>query len=190
MLSARQIIVKVFFGLGERLALIVLLFAAVIVLSIQNSDPVFSEKAPERISISYSGLEIESNDEVKDSDSEHIQINIIPSSTPTLTPTPTPIPLTLTATANPQPPTPNVDPNDNAIWDKIAECESHQNWSINTGNGYFGGLQFSEGAWKSVGGSGMPHEASRDEQITRGKMLQAARGWGVWGLCAKQLGLN
>src|SRR3989344_4540419 len=102
MLSARQIIVKVFFGLGERLALIVLLFAAVIVLSIQNSDPVFSEKAPERISISYSGLEIESNDEVKDSDSEHIQINIIPSSTPTLTPTPTPIPLTLTATPNPQ----------------------------------------------------------------------------------------
>jgi hypothetical protein len=85
---------------------------------------------------------------------------------------------------------PVADPNDNAIWDKIAECESHQNWGINTGNGYFGGLQFSQGAWNAVGGSGVPSEASRDEQITRGKMLQNQRGWGAWGECASRLGLN
>lgn len=75
------------------------------------------------------------------------------------------------------------------IWDKIAGCESNNNWGINTGNGYYGGLQFSESAWHSVGGSGYAHDASREEQIMRGKMLQERRGWGVWGQCAKKLGL-
>lgn len=82
-----------------------------------------------------------------------------------------------------------VSPDSSDIWEQIAMCESRGNWSINTGNGYYGGLQFSEGAWNSVGGSGLPHESSKDEQIMRGKMLQEARGWGVWGLCAKKLGL-
>ena len=82
-----------------------------------------------------------------------------------------------------------VEPNTDEIWEKIASCESRGNWSINTGNGYYGGLQFSEGAWRSVGGAGFAHEASRDEQIMRGKMLQERRGWGAWGLCAKKLGL-
>lgn len=76
------------------------------------------------------------------------------------------------------------------IWDKIALCESNGNWSINTGNGYFGGLQFSQGAWDSMGGVGVPSDASREEQITRGKILQEKRGWGVWGICAQRLGLN
>ncbi|MGH3457645.1 ubiquitin-like domain-containing protein, partial [Aeromicrobium sp.] len=48
-----------------------------------------------------------------------------------------------------------------SVWDKIAECESGGNWSINTGNGYYGGLQFSAATWHSVGGPGLPHEHSR-----------------------------
>lgn len=87
-------------------------------------------------------------------------------------------------------PTPVINPATDDIWIKIAECESRQNWSINTGNGYYGGLQFSEGAWASVGGTGKPSDFSREEQIMRGKMLQAKRGWGPWGACSKKLGLN
>lgn len=82
-----------------------------------------------------------------------------------------------------------IDPKDNEIWEKLAQCESKANWGINTGNGYYGGLQFTEGSWHSVGGSGLAHEASKDEQIMRGKLLQERRGWGVWGACAKKLGL-
>ena len=53
---------------------------------------------------------------------------------------------------------------DSVNWDAIAACESGGNWAINTGNGYYGGLQFSPGTWSSNGGSGMPHQASRSEQ--------------------------
>lgn len=83
-----------------------------------------------------------------------------------------------------------VSANDDSIWEELAQCESGGNWSINTGNGYYGGLQFSEGAWNSVGGTGLPHEHSREEQIEKGKALQQMRGWGAWGLCAQKLGLN
>jgi uncharacterized protein YabE (DUF348 family) len=69
------------------------------------------------------------------------------------------------------------------VWDRIAACESGGNWSINTGNGYYGGLQFSAATWKSVGGPGLPHEQSREVQIKYAKILQARSGWGQWG-CA------
>ena len=69
------------------------------------------------------------------------------------------------------------------VWDKIAACESGGNWQINTGNGYYGGLQFSAATWKSVGGPGLPHEQSREVQIKYAKILQARSGWGQWG-CA------
>jgi uncharacterized protein YabE (DUF348 family) len=69
------------------------------------------------------------------------------------------------------------------VWDKIAACESGGNWHINTGNGYYGGLQFSAATWKSVGGPGLPHENSREIQIKYAKILQARSGWGQWG-CA------
>jgi len=69
------------------------------------------------------------------------------------------------------------------VWDKIAQCESGGNWSINTGNGYYGGLQFSAATWKSVGGPGLPHQSSRAVQIKYAKILQARSGWGQWG-CA------
>ena len=70
-----------------------------------------------------------------------------------------------------------------SVWDKIAKCESGGNWKINTGNGYYGGLQFSAATWKSVGGPGLPHENSREVQIKYAKILQARSGWGQWG-CA------
>jgi uncharacterized protein YabE (DUF348 family) len=70
-----------------------------------------------------------------------------------------------------------------SVWDKIAQCESGGNWQINSGNGYYGGLQFSAATWKSVGGPGLPHENSREVQIKYAKILQARSGWGQWG-CA------
>jgi resuscitation-promoting factor RpfB len=76
------------------------------------------------------------------------------------------------------------------VWDRLAECESNGNWSINTGNGYYGGLQFLPSTWRSVGGSGMPHEASRAEQIKRGQILQQRSGWGQWPACSRKLGLR
>ena len=70
-----------------------------------------------------------------------------------------------------------------ATWDRLARCESGGNWHINTGNGYYGGLQFSAATWHSVGGTGLPSDHSREEQIKRAKILQARSGWGQWG-CA------
>lgn len=86
-------------------------------------------------------------------------------------------------------PTPVFSASDDDIWLKIADCESHRNWGSDTGNGYYGGLQFSLGAWASVGGAGSPSTASSEEQIMRGKILQLRRGWGPWGACSKKLGL-
>lgn len=79
---------------------------------------------------------------------------------------------------------------DGSVWDRLAQCEAGGNWSINTGNGYYGGLQFTLGSWRAVGGSGYPHQASREEQIARGKMLQARQGWGAWPACTSKMGLR
>jgi LysM repeat protein len=75
------------------------------------------------------------------------------------------------------------------IWDQLAMCESGGNWSINTGNGYYGGLQFTLSSWQAVGGSGYPHLASKSEQIYRAQLLQARQGWGAWPACSAKLGL-
>jgi hypothetical protein len=74
-------------------------------------------------------------------------------------------------------------------WDALAGCESGGNWSINTGNGYYGGLQFSLGTWQAHGGQGMPHENSREAQIAVASRVQASQGWGAWPSCARKLGL-
>jgi resuscitation-promoting factor RpfA len=75
-------------------------------------------------------------------------------------------------------------------WDAVAQCESGGNWSINTGNGYYGGLQFSASSWRNVGGTGLPHEHSRETQILMGQRLQARAGWGSWPSCSSKLGLR
>ncbi len=77
-----------------------------------------------------------------------------------------------------------------ATWDRLAECESGGNWSINTGNGYYGGVQFSARSWAAVGGDGLPHQASRAEQIYRAERLLDAQGWGAWPACSRKLGLR
>lgn len=79
---------------------------------------------------------------------------------------------------------------DGSVWDPLAQCESGGNWAINTGNGYYGGLQFSLSSWRAVGGSGLPSQASREEQIARAEMLKARQGWGAWPACSSKLGLR
>jgi resuscitation-promoting factor RpfB len=75
------------------------------------------------------------------------------------------------------------------VWDQLAQCESGGNWAINTGNGYYGGLQFTLSTWQAYGGTGYPHEASREEQIAVAERVQAGQGWGAWPACAAELGL-
>ena len=74
------------------------------------------------------------------------------------------------------------------VWDDLAMCESGGNWSINTGNGYYGGLQFALRSWRAVGGSGYPHHHSREEQIYRAEKLLEIQGWGAWPACSLKLG--
>ena len=70
------------------------------------------------------------------------------------------------------------------VWDKIAECESGGNWAANTGNGYYGGLQFSLGTWQSYGGSGRPDQQSREAQIAVAERVRDAEGgYGAWPHC-------
>ncbi|MEA5154437.1 ubiquitin-like domain-containing protein [Raineyella sp.] len=76
------------------------------------------------------------------------------------------------------------------VWDQIAQCESGGNWAINTGNGYYGGLQFNLSTWRAYGGSGLPSSASKAEQIAIATKVQAAQGWGAWPACTSKLGLR
>lgn len=85
------------------------------------------------------------------------------------------------------------------VWDALAKCESSGNWSINSGNGYYGGLQFSPRTWVAFGGSksALPPRpgvgkftASRSEQIRIAQRVQASvQGWNAWPGCNKKLGL-
>jgi hypothetical protein len=75
-------------------------------------------------------------------------------------------------------------------WDDLAECESGGDWHINTGNGFYGGLQFTLTSWRGVGGTGYPHQHSREEQIVRAERLQDIQGWGAWPACSRKIGLR
>jgi len=101
-----------------------------------------------------------------------------PAPAPAPTPPPAPAPA----------PTGAGDPNDPASWDRLAQCESGGNWHINTGNGYYGGLQFSLASWRGVGGTGYPHEHSRETQIAMGKRLWQQGGWKHWPACTRSFG--
>ncbi len=70
-------------------------------------------------------------------------------------------------------------------WDAVAQCESGGNWAINSGNGFYGGLQFSPATWTANGGTGMPHQASRDEQIRVAENVLRTQGIGAWPTCGK-----
>ena len=73
---------------------------------------------------------------------------------------------------------------------RLAACESGGNYSINTGNGYYGAYQFDLSTWRSVGFSGRPDLASRSMQDEAARRLQAARGWSPWPACSRRLGLG
>ena len=80
-----------------------------------------------------------------------------------------------------------------SVWDSIAACESGGNWAINTGNGYYGGLQFAAGTWLAYGGGQYAPTASgatREQQIEVATKVQAAQGWGAWPACTAKLGLR
>ena len=115
-------------------------------------------------------------------------VTLPPPTTPT-TAAPT---TTTTTTAPPPPPTtaPPAPVSNGSVWDALARCESGGNWAINTGNGYYGGLQFSLSSWQAVGGTGYPHQASRETQIAMGERLRASGGWGHWPHCSRKLGLR
>ncbi|MEB3022884.1 transglycosylase family protein [[Mycobacterium] crassicus] len=75
-------------------------------------------------------------------------------------------------------------------WDRVAGCESGNNWSINTGNGYHGGLQFSPGTWRAHGGgtyAPSAHLASREQQIAVAERVLATQGRGAWPTCGRGL---
>lgn len=77
---------------------------------------------------------------------------------------------------------------DSVNWDAIAQCESGGNWSINTGNGYYGGLQFTLSTWRAYGGQGMPNNASRSEQIRVAENVLGGQGIGAWPVCGARGG--
>ena len=77
-----------------------------------------------------------------------------------------------------------------STWDQVARCESGGNWGISTGNGYYGGLQFSAGTWRAYGGgayASTANRASRSEQIAIAERVLAAQGWGAWPSCSSRL---
>ncbi|CAM4083685.1 resuscitation-promoting factor [Corynebacterium belfantii] len=80
-----------------------------------------------------------------------------------------------------------------SVWDQIAQCESGGNWSINTGNGFTGGLQFVDSTWLGLGGgvyAPQAYLATREQQIAIAEKVQAAQGWGAWPACTAKLGLR
>ena len=69
----------------------------------------------------------------------------------------------------------------NTVWDRLAQCESGGNWATNTGNGYYGGLQFSLGTWQAYGGTGLPSQHTRETQIAIATNVRdASGGYGAW----------
>lgn len=72
-------------------------------------------------------------------------------------------------------------------WDGVAQCESGGNWGINTGNGYYGGLQFSHSTWVANGGTGYANQASKAEQIRVAENVLASQGVGAWPSCGAYL---
>lgn len=73
-------------------------------------------------------------------------------------------------------------------WDAVAQCESGGNWAISTGNGFFGGLQFTLSTWRSNGGLGMPNQAPRSEQIRVAQNVLNTQGIGAWPVCGRKAG--
>lgn len=80
-----------------------------------------------------------------------------------------------------------------ATWDAIAQCESGGNWAANTGNGYYGGLQFSDPTWDGYGGeqyASTANHATREQQIEIAEKVLAGQGWNAWPTCSRRVGVG
>ncbi|MET8704458.1 transglycosylase family protein [Kitasatospora sp. NPDC004723] len=80
-----------------------------------------------------------------------------------------------------------------STWDAVAQCESGGNWSINTGNGFYGGLQFTSSTWKAYGGTAyapQANQASKGQQISVAEKVLASQGPGAWPVCSQKAGLT
>jgi hypothetical protein len=78
-------------------------------------------------------------------------------------------------------------------WQKLAMCESSGRWHINTGNGYYGGLQISRSTWKGYGGgrfASLPSRATKAEQIKIAERIKRGQGWGAWPSCSRRIGVR
>jgi resuscitation-promoting factor RpfA len=76
------------------------------------------------------------------------------------------------------------------VWDQVAQCESSGNWNTSTGNGFYGGLQFTQSTWNANGGSGNPANASVSEQKRVAQRVLASQGPGAWPVCGPRAGLS
>lgn len=79
------------------------------------------------------------------------------------------------------------------VWDQVAACESNGNWSVNTGNGYYGGLQFSTSTWGAFGGrwyAARADQATKSQQIAIARRVLAVQGPGAWPTCGARAGLT
>ncbi|TNC29760.1 resuscitation-promoting factor [Amycolatopsis alkalitolerans] len=84
------------------------------------------------------------------------------------------------------------DISNGGLWDRLAQCESTGNWAANTGNGFEGGLQFTNSTWLAYGGGAYAqhaYQASREQQIVIAQRVQAGQGWGAWPVCSKKAGI-
>jgi Transglycosylase-like domain len=90
-------------------------------------------------------------------------------------------------------PAPAPAPRSTGVWDRIAQCESGGNWSINVGNGYYGGLQMLGATWRNYGGTVFAPRAdlaTRAQQIVVAERIKADVGYGAWPACSRKLGLR
>lgn len=76
------------------------------------------------------------------------------------------------------------------VWLALRECESHNRYDLNTGNGYYGAYQFKLGTWQNLGFTGFPHAATPAVQDEAARALQAKAGWGQWGECSRRIGMR
>ncbi|MHC3475120.1 transglycosylase family protein [Streptomyces sp. 7R007] len=109
--------------------------------------------------------------------------------------------LTAVAPAAPPPPAPGPVPvrapydcpKDRSPWDCVADCESGGHWDADTGNGFYGGLQFRQATWEEFGGLAYAPRAdlaTRKQQIAVAEQVLAAQGWQAWPVCSRRYGLQ
>lgn len=106
-------------------------------------------------------------------------------------PIPRPVPVSVT---RPSAPVPVAPPRSSgSVWDRLAQCESGGDWGTNTGNGYYGGIQFSAATWRAAGGTKYApsaHLATREQQIAVAESWLAKTSWSQWPACSRRLGLR